>query len=26
LSERDESREFRNHRLVALLTWGVVNR
>jgi hypothetical protein len=25
-SDRDESREFRNHRLVALLTWGVVNR
>ncbi len=25
-SERDESREFRNHRVVALLNWGALNR
>lgn len=25
-SERDESREFRNHRIVALVNWGALNR
>jgi len=25
-SEREESREFRNHRIVALLNWGALNR